>query len=261
MPANKNISLNNEDGIGILTINRQDKLNALNNATLIELKEAVQEVYDSPAFKALIITGAGEKAFVAGADIREIAELNELKGRKFSENGQEIFDLIENCHKPVIAAINGFALGGGCELALSCHMRLASKNARIGLPEVTLGLLPGYGGTQRLTKLIGKGRSFEMILTGEMITAEKAYQIGLVNNLVDTPGDLLPLTIEIQKKIMKNAPLSIGMAIEAVNGAFRNDIDGYQLEANCFSSLIKTKDFGEGTNAFLEKRNPDFRGE
>jgi enoyl-CoA hydratase len=242
-------------------INREDKLNALNNSTLNELKEAVQEVYDNKEIKALIITGSGEKAFVAGADIQEISKLNELNGRKFSEHGQEIFDLIENCHKPVIAAINGFALGGGCELALSCHIRIASKNARLGLPEVSLGLLPGYGGTQRLTRLIGKGRALEIIMTAEMITAEDALAIGLINHMVDFPSELIPMAKEIHQKILKNAPLSIGMVIDSVNAATRNDVNGYQIESNYFSSVMKTKDFGEGTRAFLEKRPPRFTGE
>ena len=261
MPAYKNISFDSSDHIGLLTVNRPEKLNALNHATLSELREAIQEVYDVGNIKALIITGAGEKAFVAGADIREIAELNELNGRKFSENGQEIFDLIENCHKPVIAAVNGFALGGGCELALACHLRIATSNARFGLPEVSLGLIPGYGGTQRLTRLIGKGRALEMMMSGEMIPAEQARQIGLVNHVIETNAELIPFARDLLSRILKNAPLSLGMVIESANAAYRKDINGYQVESNGFSSMIKTRDFKEGTKAFLEKRTPDFSGE
>jgi len=261
MPSFNNILFETDGGICVLTINRPDKLNALNNTTLIDIREAIQEVYDDKKIKALIITGSGEKAFVAGADIKEISELNELNGRKFSENGQEIFNLIENCHKPVIAAINGYALGGGCELALACHIRIASKNAKIGLPEVTLGILPGYGGTQRLTHLIGKGRALEMMLTGEMINAELGYQYGLLNHLVETPEHLLPFAIQILQKMLKNAPLALGMVIESVNAATKFDTNGFQTESNCFSNALKTSDFIEGTKAFLEKRSPEFSGE
>lgn len=261
MPTYKYISYSVEDGVALLTINREEKMNILNNATLDEIKEVIQEVYDNKDIKALTITGSGDKAFAAGADIREIAKLNELNGRKFSEHGQEIFDLIENCHKPVIAAINGFALGGGFELALSCHIRIASKNARLGLPEVSLGLLPGYGGTQRLTRLIGKGRSLELIMTAEMLSAEDAFSMGLVNHVVESPANLVTMATEIHQKIIRNAPLSIGMVIDSVNAATRNDINGFQVESNCFSSAMKTKDFEEGTKAFLEKRKPNFTGE
>lgn len=245
----------------MLTINRPDKLNALSRDTLTEIRDAVQEVMDNKDIKGLIITGSGEKAFVAGADIRELSELNELNGRKFSENGQEIFDLIENCHKPVIAAVNGFALGGGFELALACHLRIASGNAKFGLPEVTLGILPGFGGTQRLTHLIGKGRALEMMMTGEMIDADNALRYGIVNHLVDNPNLILSAAQGIMKKILKNAPLAIGMVIESVNAAARFEINGYQTESNCFSNVLKTHDFTEGIKAFLEKRPPEFTGE
>ena len=261
MPSYKNILFKSSDGISVLTINRPDKLNALNNATLDEIREAVQEVYDDKSIRALIITGNGEKAFAAGADIKEISELNELNGRKFSENGQEIFDLIENCHKPVIAAINGFALGGGFELALACHIRIASKNARLGLPEVSLGILPGYGGTQRLTFLIGKGKALEMMMTAEMIHADQAYRLGILNHLVETTDQLLPFTMNLIKKILKNAPLALGMVIESVNAATKIEINGFQTESNCFSNALKTKDFVEGMKAFMEKRTPDFTGD
>lgn len=261
MPSFNNVLFETADGICVLTINRPDKLNALNQATLMEIREAIQEVYDEKSIKALIITGSGGKAFVAGADIKELSELNELNGRKFSENGQEIFNLIENCHKPVVAAINGYALGGGFELALACHLRIGSKNAKFGLPEVTLGILPGYGGTQRLTFLIGRGRALEMMLTGEMIDAEIGLQFGILNHIVEHSALLLPYTSNLLKKILKNAPLALGMVIESVHAATRFETNGFQTESNCFSNALKTKDFIEGTNAFLEKRPPEFTGE
>ncbi len=261
MPAYNNILFEIEGGICVITINRPDKLNALDHSTLHDIRQAIQEVYDNKKIKALIITGSGDKAFVAGADIKEISELNELNGRKFSENGQEIFNLIENCHKPVIAAINGYALGGGCELALSCHIRIASKNAKLGLPEVSLGILPGYGGTQRLTHLIGKGRALEMVLTGDMINAEICFQYGLLNHLVESAEDLMPYAVQVLQKILKNAPLALGMVIESVNAATKAGTDGFQTESNCFSNALKTSDFVEGTQAFLEKRTPEFIGE
>ncbi|MEQ9305445.1 MAG: enoyl-CoA hydratase-related protein, partial [Marinoscillum sp.] len=177
----QNLSLSTDDGILTVTINRESKLNALNTGTLAEIKEVIQSVYDDKDISGVILTGAGEKAFVAGADISEFSELNEMNARKFAEEGQEIFQLIENCHTPVIAVVNGFALGGGCELAMACHMRVASANARFGQPEVNLGILPGYGGTQRLTHLIGKGRAFEYLMTGEMMDAPTALNYGLVN--------------------------------------------------------------------------------
>lgn len=261
MPSFNHILSETRDGINVLTINRPDKLNALSHHTLKEIRDTVQEVLDDKEIKGLIITGSGEKAFVAGADIRELSELNELNGRKFSENGQEIFDLIENCPKPVIAAVNGFALGGGFELALACHLRIASANAKFGLPEVTLGILPGFGGTQRLTHLVGKGRALEMMMTGEMIDAEAAKNFGIINHLVENPDLLLPTAQGMMRKILRNAPLAIGMIIESVNAAARFDINGYQTESNCFSNVLKTKDFTEGIKAFLEKRPPEFTGE
>ncbi len=261
MSSFKNIFFDIDEGVCTVTINRPEKLNVLNNATLNDIREAIQEVYDNKEIRALIITGNGSKAFVAGADINEIAGLNELKGRKFSENGQEIFNMIENCPKPVLAAINGYALGGGCELALACHIRVASKSIKLGLPEVSLGILPGYGGTQRLPHLIGKGRAIELMITGEMISAERAWEMGMINHIVDSPDQLIPFSKELVKKIMKNAPLAIGMVIESVNASWKNDVNGYQTESNCFSNALKTKDFTEGTRAFLDKRQPEFKGE
>lgn len=254
----ENILLHAEDQIAILTINRPDKLNALNKDTLFEMKCAFQKICLDENVKALIITGSGEKAFVAGADINEIAALDESNARSFSVNGQEIFSLIENSQKPVIGAINGYALGGGCELALSCHLRIASPNAQLGLPEASLGILPAFGGTQRLTRLIGKGLALEMMFTGDMISAERGKEIGLINQIVNHPSELIPACKKIINKILRNAPLSIGKIISASNAAYSKE--GYLVETDCFADLIKTDDFTEGTKAFIEKRSPQFNG-
>jgi enoyl-CoA hydratase len=250
-----------EENTITITINRPDSLNALNAATLEEIRTVIQEVYDDDSIKGAIITGAGERAFVAGADITEIAELNEMNARKFSENGQEIFDLIENCPKPVIAVVNGFALGGGCELAMACHMRVATTQAKLGLPEVSLGIIPGYGGTQRLTQLVGKGRAIEMMSTGEMISAEEAHRIGLLNHVQSDKEAALHKAEEILNKVFKNGPIAVGNAIECANLAMNNEENGFQAEANSFANCVSTDDFREGTAAFLEKRKPEFKGE
>lgn len=257
----QNLQIANEDGILTITINRPEKLNALNVATVEEIREAIQSAYDDDSIKGVIITGQGEKAFVAGADIKEIAELNEMNGRKFAENGQEVFALIENCHKPVIAAVNGFALGGGCELAMACHMRIATPNAKFGQPEVNLGIIPGYGGTQRLTQLVGKGKAFELMMTADMISAMEAKGLHLVNHVVESQEALIPKCEEILNKIAKKAPLAVGMVINCVNAVYSNDENGYQTEANSFASCCKSEDFTEGTTAFLEKREAQFKGE
>ncbi len=257
----KNILFENTNGIANLTINRPDKLNALNIETIEEIKVAFQSIYDDPLIHGVIVTGAGEKAFVAGADISEIAELSELNGRKFAENGQEVFAMIENCHKPVIALVNGFALGGGCELAMACHMRIAISNAKFGQPEVNLGILPGYGGTQRLTHLIGKAKSFEISMTGDMIDAPLAQELGLVNYVYETADEGRAKCEKILNKIASKAPLAVGMVIDCINAVYKEDEDGYQTEANSFANCCKTDDFKEGTAAFLEKRKPDFKGE
>ena len=254
----QNISIRMEDEIVILAIARQDKLNALNLATLSELKSAIQNISIDPTVKALVITGSGDKAFAAGADITEIAALGRESARSFSENGQEIFRLIEVFPKPVIAAVNGYALGGGCELALACHMRIASRNAKLGLPEVSLGILPAFGGTQRLTHLLGKGKALEIMMTGKMIHAEEALALGLVNRLVEKPFDLIKDCKQILQDILKNAPISISKVITSVNAAGQKE--GYQVEMDCFADLIETEDFKEGTKAFLEKRIPQFKG-
>jgi enoyl-CoA hydratase len=261
MADSNNILSQEKEGILYLTVNRESKLNALNNATLEEIRNIFNEVSDNKQIKAVIITGSGEKAFIAGADISEIAELNELNARKFAENGQEIFSLIENCHKPVIALINGFALGGGCELAMACHMRIATANAKFGQPEVNLGIIPGYGGTQRLTYLIGRGKANELMMTGDMIGAEEALALGLVNYVVPSKDEALKKAEEILLKIMSKAPLAIGMIVDCVNAVYISDENGYQTEANSFARCVKSGDYKEGTSAFLEKRKPVFKGE
>jgi enoyl-CoA hydratase len=257
----KNILIEKKEGVLYLTVNREEKLNALNFATLEELKEIFEEVIDERSIKAVIITGSGEKAFVAGADISEIATLNEVNARKFAENGQEIFAMIENCHKPVIAVTNGFTLGGGCELAMACHMRIATSNAKFGQPEVNLGIIPGYGGTQRLTHLIGRGKANELMMTGDLIGAEEAKSLGLVNYVLPTKAEAMAKAEEIISKIMSKAPLAIGMIVDCVNAVFLAEENGYQTEANSFARCVKSGDYKEGTSAFLEKRKPIFKGE
>lgn len=256
----KNITFENNGGIATLTINRPDKLNALNLKTIEEIKAAFEEVYDDAEIKAVLLTGAGEKAFVAGADISEIAELNEMNARRFAENGQEVFASIENCHKPVVALVNGFALGGGCELAMACHMRVATANAKFGQPEVNLGVIPGYGGTQRLTQLVGKGKSFELCMTGDMIKADEARSLGLVNHVCENIDDARSKCEEILSKIIQKAPVAVGLVIDCVNAAMSETENGYQTEANGFAACTKTEDFKEGTSAFLEKRKAEFKG-
>lgn len=257
----KNLLLSNNNGILTITINRAEKLNALNIDTIDELRTVFQDVYDDENVKSIILTGAGEKAFVAGADISEIAELNEMNGRKFAESGQEVFSMIEKCHKPVIAAVNGFALGGGCELAMACHFRIATPNAKFGQPEVNLGIIPGYGGTQRLPQLIGKGKALELMMTADFISAEEAKELGLVNHIAESQEALLELANNLLNKINSKAPLAIGMVIESVNAYYATEENGYQTEANSFASCCKSEDFKEGTQAFLEKRAAEFKGE
>ncbi|MGM0944393.1 MAG: enoyl-CoA hydratase/isomerase family protein [Bacteroidota bacterium] len=257
----KNILAEEKNGVLFLTVNREDKMNALNFATLEELREIFDEVVDNKAIKAVILTGAGDKAFVAGADISEIAELNEVNARKFAENGQEIFSMIENCHKPVVAVTNGYTLGGGCELAMACHLRVATANAKFGQPEVNLGIIPGYGGTQRLTILVGRGKANELMMTGDMIDANEAKELGLVNHVLPTKSDAMAKAEEIVAKIMSKAPLAIGMVVDCVNAAYLADENGYQTEANSFARCVKSGDYKEGTTAFLEKRKPVFKGE
>ncbi len=257
----QNILTESKDGVLYLTINREPSLNALNFNTLEEIKTIFEEVVDNKEIKAVIITGAGEKAFVAGADIKEIAELNEVNARKFAENGQEIFSMIENCSKPVIAVTNGYTLGGGCELAMACHMRVATENAKFGQPEVNLGIIPGYGGTQRLTMLVGRGKANELMMTGDLIGAEEAKQLGLVNHVCGSKEEAIAKAESILATIMEKAPLAIGMIIDCVNAVYLSEENGYQTEANSFATCVKSGDYVEGTSAFLEKRKPVFRGE
>lgn len=255
-----NIIVDKNAPLARVTINRPKKLNALNRETISELSETFQALEKDEDVRVIILTGSGEKAFVAGADISEFASYSVEEGKALAQKGQEqLFDLVENLETPVIAAVNGFALGGGLELAMSCHFRLASNTARMGLPETSLGVIPGYGGTQRLPQLVGKGRAMEMIMTGGMIDAEKAAQYGLVNHVCE-PGELLEQAEKIAGKITKNSPVAITHAIKAVNAGFKKDKDGYQEEINHFGLCFGTDDFKEGTTAFLEKRKADFPG-
>lgn len=248
------------EGIFTITINRPDKLNALNRQVITELGEAIAEVYTNPDISCAIITGAGPKAFVAGADISEFTELSAAEGHSLAQRGHDlVFSKIEHCPKPIVAAINGFALGGGCELAMSCHFRLASDNAKFGQPEVNLGLIPGYGGTQRLVHLVGKGKAMELLLTGNMIGAEEAKALGLVNH-VTTAEELLPKTIELLKLIQSKAPLAISRIIDLVNTASYTPQAGLTREITLFGELFDTEDVQEGAAAFLEKRKPAFKG-
>ena len=256
----KNILVNQENGIATVTINRPTKLNALNKLTIEELHEALVQIEMQETIKVVILTGSGEKAFVAGADISEFAHFSVNDGGRLAAKGQEmVFDFIENFSKPVIAAVNGFALGGGLELAMACHFRMASDNAKMGLPEVSLGVIPGYGGTQRLPQLVGKGKAMELIMTAGMISADEALNCGLVNH-VTTPEDLLPLTQKIAHKIMRNSLVAIRGAIKAVNARYTDGVNGYETEVEAFGDCFGTEDFKEGTTAFLEKRKADFPG-
>ena len=256
----ENILVAHENAIGIVSINRSPKLNALNIQTIQELHEALQHLNDDKAIKVIIITGVGEKAFVAGADISEFANFSVEQGAQLAAQGQEqLFNFIENLATPVIAAVNGFALGGGLELAMACHFRVASDNAKMGLPEVSLGVIPGYGGTQRLPQLIGKGRAMELIMTAGMIDAETAKNYGLVNHVVQQ-AELLEFTKAIAAKIIKNSPIAIAKAIKAINANFKDGENGYKTEIKNFGACFGTADFIEGTTAFLEKRKAVFMG-
>ena len=246
-----------ENNIFTITINRPDKLNALNRAVLDELDNVIDSVYTDDNIKAVIITGAGEKAFVAGADISEFISVEDNEGVPLAKRGQDIFFKIENCPKPVIAAVNGFALGGGCELAMACHFRLASSNAKFGQPEVNLGLIPGYGGTQRLTMHIGKGKAMELMMTGNMIDANEAKALGLIN-YVEAPENLIPKAKEILSIIITKSPIVISRIIEAVNFYFNKE--GFNEEVKLFGEVFSSADKKEGTAAFLEKRKPVFKG-
>ena len=243
-----------------ITINRPKKLNALNRNTIKELNMALSKLEKDGQIRTIIITGSGEKAFVAGADIAEFANFSVKEGKKLAAQGQELlFDFIENLTTPVIAAINGFALGGGLELAMACHFRVASDNAKMGLPEVSLGVIPGYGGTQRLPQLVGKGRALEMIMTAGMVNAQKALDYGLVNHVVPQAA-LLDYCGKLADAIGRNSPVAIGYAIKAVNDCFNSNVNGFASEINAFGTCFGTQDFKEGTLAFMEKRKADFPG-
>ena len=254
----ENIISQTNNGITVITINRPNKLNALNIDTIKELHLAFKIANTDKNVKTIIVTGSGEKAFVAGADISEFADFDPEQGKNLAYQGQKaLFDFIENLGTPVIAGINGFALGGGLELAMACHIRVASHSARLGLPEVSLGLIPGYGGTQRLPLLVGKGKAFEMIMTGGMFNSKEVLKSGLVNYLVD-PDELLDFCYELAEKIIRNSPQAIKAAIKAINAGYQVGTNGYEKEVELFGDCFGTEDFIEGTSAFLEKRKPNF---
>ncbi|WP_236676064.1 enoyl-CoA hydratase/isomerase family protein [Chryseolinea lacunae] len=243
-----------------VTVSRPAALNALDNETLDGLREIIQEVYQNDETRGIILTGEGEKAFVAGADIKELSVLNAQEALALVEKTHRLFKQIEDCPKPIIAAVNGFALGGGCELAMACHMRIATENAKFGQPEVTLGIIPGYGGTQRLTQLVGRGKALELMLTGDMITAAEAKTIGLVNHVVATHADMMTLATSMLTRILSKGPLAVARVIQSVNAGYSFEADGYSAEARNFAALTTTADFKEGTTAFIEKRKPNFTG-
>lgn len=256
----ENILVETKNNITTITVNRPSKLNALNTATIKELHIALKTANEDIDTKVILLTGSGEKAFVAGADISEFASYSVKEGKKLSSQGHEIlFNYLANLSTPVIAVINGFALGGGLELAMSAHFRIASDNAKMGLPEVSLGVIPGYGGTQRLPQLVGKGRAMEMIMTGSMIDAKQALNYGLVNH-VTTIGELIPLAEQLAEKIMKNSTVAIASAIRAINANYKDGVNGFTIEIEEFGNSFGTSDFKEGTAAFLEKRKADFPG-
>ena len=256
----ENILFEKKNSIAYITVNRPKVLNALNMATMEELRAAFTDVKDDPSVRVAILTGAGEKAFIAGADIAELRHHDSVEGKEYTHRGQSVLDLIENLGKPSIACINGFALGGGCEVAMACTMRLASENAKLGQPEVKLGVIPGYGGTQRLPRLVGKGIAMQQLLTGEMTTAQEAHRIGLVNE-VTAAAELIPRAEAIAQKIIANAPLAVQYAMEAVNKGMEMPLaEGLYLEATLFAVCCATEDKKEGTTAFLEKRPAQFKG-
>ncbi len=256
----ENLVVKQNSGIAMITINRPAKLNALNKATIEELNQAFTKLEDDSEVRVILITGAGDKAFVAGADISEFASFNAKEGAELAAQGQKkLFDTVENLKKPVIAAVNGFALGGGLELAMACHFRVASFTAKMGLPETSLGLIPGYGGTQRLAHLVGKGKAMEMIMTAGMLSADEANSWGLVNHVVE-PDELTETCVNLAQKIMKNSPRAIEGAIRSINAGFKDGEDGYATEIKEFGACFGTEDFKEGTSAFLNKRKAEFKG-
>lgn len=256
-----NLIIKIEKSVGIITINRPKKLNALNKETILELHNALKALDQDSSIRAILLTGSGDKAFVAGADITEFSDFNIQQAAQLSREGQTLlFDYAENLSTPIIAAINGFALGGGLELAMAAHIRVASVNARLGLPEVSLGLIPGYGGTQRLTQLVGKGRAIEIITTANMIDATKAAQWGLVNS-VTSVEELIPYCFSLAEKITANGPLAVSACLKSVNSNLKDGVNGFDVEISEFAKCFGTKDFEEGISAFLEKRKANFSGD
>ena len=254
----KNILFESKNAIAYITVNRPKQLNALNTETIAELSSVITIAEKDKTIRCIIITGAEDKAFVAGADIKEFANYSQSEGENLARKGQEIlFDLLENCGTPSIAAINGFALGGGLELAMACHIRIASENAKMGLPEVSLGVIPGYGGTQRLANLAGKGKAIEMITTAGTLSADEAKQWGLVNHIC-SQKELIPMAEKIATKISRNSPMAIAKAVKAINANFIDGINGFEVEKEEFGNCFGTAEFKEGTRAFLEKRKPNF---
>lgn len=246
-----------ENKVLLVSINRPDKMNALNSSVIQELDQMMSSVVDDSSICGIIITGVGEKAFVAGADIAEFANYNRLEGTEMAAKGHQVFDKIERSSIPVIAAVNGFALGGGCELAMACHMRIASENAKFGQPEVNLGIIPGYGGTQRLPQLVGKGRAMQMILTGDMVDAKEAHRIGLVNEVIEQDA-LIERAKKIISKISRKGPKAVANSIKLINLSFESNANGYETEIALFGQSFETDEFAEGTNAFVEKRKASF---
>ena len=255
----ENLTFTVEENIAIIKINRPDKMNALNISTIKEIKKALREAQNDDNIKGIILTGEGPKAFVAGADIAEFSNFSAAQAKEMSETGHETFDAIEHCEKPVIAAINGFALGGGCELAMSCHMRVAATNAKFGQPEVNLGLIPGYGGTQRLVRLIGRSKATELLLTADMIGAEEAKSLGLINHIT-APEELIAKCKEILQKIAKKSPLAVAQILRLINHYYDKKDNGFTEEISEFGHCFDTEDFKEGVDAFLNKRSAQFSG-
>lgn len=256
----ENLKIDHSEGILTISISRPEALNALNLKTLSELITVLQQTYQHADYRGIILTGDGEKAFVAGADIKELSALTRDQALAFAQNGQRLFKLIEDCPKPIIAAVNGYALGGGCELAMACHIRLASDDAKFGQPEVNLGIIPGYGATQRLTQLVGRGKALELMMTGDMISAQEAKNIGLVNHVV-AKEELMSVAGQMMTKILSKGPVAVSYVIKSVNAGFGFEYAGYEAEAHNFAACTTTQDFKEGTEAFIAKRQPQFKGE
>jgi enoyl-CoA hydratase len=256
----KNFQIQHVDQVVTATITRPKALNALNVEVMEELDHLIQDFYDNDEIRGLILTGDGEKAFVAGADIKELAILSREQALELAKKGQSLYKKIEDCPKPIIAAVNGFALGGGCELAMACHLRIATANAKFGQPEINLGIIPGYGGTQRLTQLVGRGKALELMLTGDLVSVQEAKALGLVNHVVSTRDELMALANSIMNKIVSKSPIAIANTIKSVNAGFGLENAGYKAEAENFAACAATDDFKEGTAAFIEKRLPNFKG-